>query len=39
MADIASPLFDTEDVKLALPASVQAIKAKQPRPAFLFKGR
>ena len=39
IADIASPLFDTEDVKLALPASVQAIKAKQPRPAFLFKGR
>jgi enoyl-CoA hydratase/carnithine racemase len=39
MADIAFPLFDTEDVKLALPASVQAIKAKQPRPAFLFKGR
>jgi enoyl-CoA hydratase/carnithine racemase len=39
IGDIALPLFETEDVKLALPASVQAFKAKQPRPAFPFKGR
>jgi enoyl-CoA hydratase/carnithine racemase len=37
--DIALPLFDSEDVKLALPASVEAFKAKLPRPVFAFKGR
>lgn len=36
--DIAMPLFDSDDVKLALPASVDAFKARQPRPAFAFKG-
>jgi len=39
MFDIALPLFDSEDVKLALPASVEAFKAKQPRPVFPFKGK
>ena len=39
MADIALPLFETDDVKLALPASVEAFKAKKPRPVFPFKGR
>jgi enoyl-CoA hydratase/carnithine racemase len=39
MFDIALPLFDSEDVKLALPASVDAFKAKRPRPVFPFKGR
>jgi enoyl-CoA hydratase/carnithine racemase len=31
--------LDSEDVKLALPASVEAFKAKQPRPVFPFKGK
>jgi enoyl-CoA hydratase/carnithine racemase len=39
MLDFALPLFDSEDVKLALPASVDAFKAGKPRPAFAFKGR
>jgi enoyl-CoA hydratase/carnithine racemase len=39
MADLAMPLFETEDAKLALPASVEALVAKKPRPVFPFKGR
>jgi enoyl-CoA hydratase/carnithine racemase len=39
MFDVALPLFESEDVKLALPASVEAFKAKQPRPVFAFKGK
>jgi hypothetical protein len=39
MSDIALPLFETEDVKLALLASVKAFVAGEPRPAFAFKGR
>nr|WP_180166595.1 enoyl-CoA hydratase/isomerase family protein [Stenotrophomonas sp. SbOxS2]NYT99447.1 enoyl-CoA hydratase/isomerase family protein [Stenotrophomonas sp. SbOxS2] len=39
MFDIALPLFDSEDVQLALPASVEAFKAGRPRPVFEFKGR
>lgn len=39
MFDIAMPLFESEDVKLALPASVEAFNAKKPRPAFPFQGR
>jgi enoyl-CoA hydratase/carnithine racemase len=39
MFDIALPLFQTEDVKLALPTSVELFKAGKPRPAFNFKGR
>ncbi len=39
IADIALPLFDSEDVKLALPASVDAFTNNKPRPSFLFKGR
>ena len=37
--DIAMPLFETEDVKMALPAAVSALKAGKPRPVFDFKGR
>ncbi|WP_218123151.1 enoyl-CoA hydratase/isomerase family protein [Sphingomonas sp. NFR15] len=37
-ADIALPLFESEDVRLALPASVDAFKRGEPRPAFAFKG-
>jgi hypothetical protein len=39
MFDIAMPLFDSKDVKLALPASVEAFLAKQPRPVFPFTGQ
>jgi hypothetical protein len=39
MSEIAMPLFETEDVKLTLPASVKAFLAGEPRPAFAFKGR
>jgi enoyl-CoA hydratase/carnithine racemase len=38
MFDIAMPLFDSKDAKLALPASVEAFLAKQPRPVFPFTG-
>jgi hypothetical protein len=37
--DIALPLFESEDVKLALPASVELFRAGKPRPPFPFKGR
>jgi enoyl-CoA hydratase/carnithine racemase len=39
LLDLALPLFETEDVKLALPAAVKAFQADQPRPTFKFKGR
>jgi hypothetical protein len=39
MFDIALPLFESEDVKLALPASVKAFLAGEARPAFAFRGR
>ncbi len=39
MLDLALPLFETEDVKLALPAAVEAFKAGRPRPRFKFEGR
>jgi len=39
MFDIAMPLFDSKDAKLALPASVEAFLAKQPRPVFPFTGK
>jgi hypothetical protein len=39
LLDIALPLFETEDVKSALPAAVEAFKAGLPRPTFKFKGR
>jgi len=39
MFDIAMPLFETEDVKLALPLAVNALKAGKPRPVADFKGR
>ena len=39
MFDIAMPLFETEDVKMALPSAVSALKAGKPRPVFDFKGR
>jgi enoyl-CoA hydratase/carnithine racemase len=37
--DIAIPLFDTEDVKWALPLAIEAFTAGKPRPVFDFKGR
>lgn len=39
MADIALPLFQSEDVRFALPASVDAFRSGKPRPEFSFKGR
>jgi enoyl-CoA hydratase/carnithine racemase len=39
MFDIALPLFESEDVKLALPGSVELFRAGKPRPQFPFKGR
>jgi len=38
LLDIALPLFESEDVRSALPAAVEAFKAGLPRPAFDFKG-
>ena len=37
--DLAMPLFETEDVQMALPAAVSALKAGKRRPVFDFKGR
>jgi enoyl-CoA hydratase/carnithine racemase len=37
--DIAMPLFETEDVKSALPLAIEAFTAGKPRPIFDFKGR
>jgi enoyl-CoA hydratase/carnithine racemase len=37
--DIALPLFESVDAKLAIPASAAAYKAGKPRPAFDFEGR
>ncbi|MCK1446704.1 enoyl-CoA hydratase/isomerase family protein [Bradyrhizobium sp. 48] len=37
--DIAMPLFETDDVKMALQTSVDAFLEAKPRPAFSFKGR
>jgi enoyl-CoA hydratase/carnithine racemase len=37
--DIAMPLFETEDVKSALPLAIEALRAGKPRPVFDFKGR
>ena len=39
LLDLALPLFETEDVRSALPAAVEAFKAGLPRPNFVFKGR
>jgi len=39
LSDIAMPLFETADVKLALQTSVEAFLAAKPRPAFSFKGQ
>ena len=39
LADIALPLFDSDDVRLALPASVKAFESGKPRPVFPFNGR
>jgi hypothetical protein len=33
------PLFETEDVKSALPLAIEAFRAGKPRPAFDFMGR
>lgn len=37
--EVAMPLFDTEDVRKALPAAVDAFIAGGPRPQFDFQGR
>jgi hypothetical protein len=37
--EIAMPLFEIEDVKLALQTSVEAFLEGKPRPAFAFKGQ
>ncbi|MBV7507894.1 enoyl-CoA hydratase-related protein [Neobacillus pocheonensis] len=37
--ELGLPLFESEDVKLALSVSVEAFKAGKPRPAFPFKGK
>jgi hypothetical protein len=39
MWDIALPLFESEDTKLAIPGAVQALAEGKPRPQFRFKGR
>ncbi|NSL21314.1 enoyl-CoA hydratase/isomerase family protein [Agrobacterium tumefaciens] len=39
MFDIALPLFESDDVKLALPTSVELFKAGKPRTPFDFRGR
>lgn len=39
LLDIAMPLFETEDVQLALKASIDALRAGKPRPTFAFKGQ
>ena len=37
--DVAMPLFETEDVKSALPLAIEAARAGKPRPVFDFEGR
>lgn len=37
--ELGLPLFESEDVKLALPVSVEAFQEGKPRPAFPFKGK
>jgi hypothetical protein len=37
MWDIALPLFESEDTKLAIPGAVQALAEGKPRPQFRFK--
>jgi len=39
MWDMAMPLFQTDDVNLAMPASIKALQSGAPRPQFTFKGR
>lgn len=39
MFDIAMPLFESADGKLAIPASVKALREGTPRPQFPFAGR
>jgi len=39
LLDIAMPLFESDDVKLALPAAVEAVRNSRPRPSFPFSGR
>jgi hypothetical protein len=38
MFDVAIPLWDTEDVKVAIPSAVNAFKAGQARPTARFTG-
>ncbi len=37
--DIALPLFESDDTKMAIPESVDALRLGKPRPKFAFKGR
>jgi enoyl-CoA hydratase/carnithine racemase len=39
MFDIALPLFETEDVRRAIPSAVEALRAGRPRPPMDFEGR
>jgi enoyl-CoA hydratase/carnithine racemase len=39
LMNIAMPLFDTEDTKMAIPAAVEALTQGKPRPQFDFRGR
>lgn len=39
LLELAMPLFETDDVRQALPGAVDAFKKGERRPAFHFKGR
>lgn len=37
--DVAMPLFESEDSRLAIKTAIELVKAGKPRPAFPFKGK
>jgi hypothetical protein len=37
--DIAMPLFETQDVRTALPSAITALKEGRPRPTIAFQNR
>ncbi len=37
--DVALPLFDSADTRMAIPAAVDALHAGRPRPTMPFEGR
>jgi enoyl-CoA hydratase/carnithine racemase len=39
MFDIAMPLFESADTRLAIPGAIEAARAGKPRPRFAFEGR